>query len=588
MGKKETPASQSRPGSPNDADAPSIWHIPPEKLSEIRQKIDGATGQIRIQCPNPGCTGSQNDTFSIDAATGAFQCFRCGVTGNVYSTGEKTGTGKQSTAEYLWNQANPAAEHPYLTQKGVKSYGLKVDKHGNLVVPLSISGKLSTLQFVKPSGDKILLSKAKGGKKKGAYFQVGTGAGNILYINEGYATAASVYEATNGACFMVVDAGNLKPAAENLRRIYPAFEFVFCADNDRDKSGTDANYNVGYLKAVEAARQVGGKVCMPEQAGFDFNDLHVQHGIEAVMDTIGNAAAPPPATGQVTPLNLHEILTADIPERDYLLRPFLPTQGLVLVYAPRGIGKTYFLLSCGLTIAAGASIFNWQAPAPARVLYADGEMPGKLMQERITAQLAGMDATINPDYFRIITPDLSGTLPNLAAKEGQRVINDMADSYDVVILDNLSTLIDTGKESGSDEWQAVQGWLLELRRRGKSVVLVHHAGKSGMQRGTSRREDVLDTVIGLKRPKNYNPEDGACFEVHFEKARGVYGLEVQPFEAKLIGGDGALEWTWRPLDDAEYQLIKQFLDDGYTLRQIADETGLSKSAVHRLIKKFQG
>ena len=62
-------------------------------------------------------------------------------------------------------------------------------------------------------------------------------------------------------------------------------------------------------------------------------------------------------------------------------------------------------------------------------------------------------------------------------------------------------------------------WLLKLRRRGIAVLLVHHAGTNGRQRSTSRREDALDTVIALRRPEDYAPEQGARFEVHFEKLR---------------------------------------------------------------------
>ena len=62
----------------------------------------------------------------------------------------------------------------------------------------------------------------------------------------------------------------------------------------------------------------------------------------------------------------------------------------------------------------------------------------------------------------------------------------------------------------------MQNWLLKLRRQGIAVLLIHHAGTNGRQRRTSRREDALDTVIALRRPDDYSPEQGARFEVHFE------------------------------------------------------------------------
>ena len=84
---------------------------------------------------------------------------------------------------------------------------------------------------------------------------------------------------------------------------------------------------------------------------------------------------------------------------------------------------------------------------------------------------------------------------------------------------------------------------------------MHHAGKGGAQRGTSRREDVLDTVISLKRPTDYTAEQGARFEIHFEKARGFMGPEAQPFEAMCQLRDGRTLWTTRTLADADLDRV---------------------------------
>jgi putative DNA primase/helicase len=295
-----------------------------------------------------------------------------------------------------------------------------------------------------------------------------------------------------------------------------------------------------------------------------------------------------PSQGGIKPLSLQEFLTVDIPEREYLLRPPVPSQGIVMIYGARGIAKTFFTAACGLAIAAGDTALCWSAPRPARVLYVDGEMPAKMMQERISSLLVGMDREIDPQNFQLITPDLSGMLPNLATIEGQAVINNMLDSFDVLILDNLSALVNTGKESGSDEWHPVQGWLLELRRQGKTTILVHHAGKGGDQRGTSKREDPLDTVVKLSRPPDYQANEGARIHVHLSKARGIYGSEAEPFEAKLESTpEGGLLWTTKPLEDAETEMVKSLLDEGLSIRAIAQETGLNRSKVERLKKKVR-
>lgn len=122
---------------------------------------------------------------------------------------------------------------------------------------------------------------------------------------------------------------------------------------------------------------------------------------------------------------------------------------------------------------------------------------------------------------------------NLGSPEGQRELERHLDGADLLILDNLSTLMANGSEGASDAWLPMQNWLLRLRRKDVAVLLVHHAGVNGRQRGTSRREDALDTVIGLRRPADYSPEQGARFEVRIEKARSMVGDGALPFEAMV-------------------------------------------------------
>ena len=118
------------------------------------------------------------------------------------------------------------------------------------------------------------------------------------------------------------------------------------------------------------------------------------------------------------------------------------------------------------------------------------------------------------------------------------------------------------------------------------MLIVHHAGKGGEQRGTSRREDVLDTSISLRRPTDYLPTEGARFEVHYEKARGIHGDRAKPFETRLEIRDGATLWTVREIEDVNLARVKALLDDDPSIRDVADETGLSKSTVHQLKKQI--
>ena len=288
-------------------------------------------------------------------------------------------------------------------------------------------------------------------------------------------------------------------------------------------------------------------------------------------------------------ISMEEFLSSTLPERDYLLHPVIPEQGIVMLVAKRGIGKTFTALHMSLSVAGGLSLFNWHAPKARRVLYVDGEMPAISMQERLAALATGMAAPPHAmQNFSIITPDMqSRPMPDLATTYGQQALEPFLAGVDLLVLDNLATLCRTGKENESQSWTPMQTWLLDLRRRGMAVLLVHHAGKSGDQRGTSAREDIMDTVISLRRPTTYSVAEGARFEVHLTKARGIVGEDAMPFEVHLRSEGNQLIWDVNELVNVQAEQLKQLLAEGFSIRDCADEMGVSKSVVHRLKKKLE-
>jgi putative DNA primase/helicase len=120
------------------------------------------------------------------------------------------------------------------------------------------------------------------------------------------------------------------------------------------------------------------------------------------------------------------------------------------------------------------------------------------------------------------------------------------------------------------------------------VLIVHHAGKGGEQRGTSRREDVLDTTINLRRPYDYAPTEGARFEVHIEKGRTLYGDDARAFEARLAIVDGRTDWSVSTVDEIEVDRVTEMLEAGLSIRDIAEETGMHRSRVHRIKRRMMG
>ncbi|CNI31956.1 LPD7 domain-containing protein [Yersinia pekkanenii] len=201
-----------------------------------------------------------------------------------------------------WSKMPPAPDtHAYLSRKGVSAAsGVRLDIYDNLVIPLrNTAGELRTLQYIKPDGTKNL---KKDAEKTGNFFVVGgelSPQRPILYA-EGYATAASLHQATGIPVVMTVDAGNMVTVSRNLKALYPDTAHIILGEDDFTK--TD---NKGLNKAREAAAAIDGTYIIPQftesertqafagTGSFsDFNDIHSSRGIDAVRDQLSPVLDP--------------------------------------------------------------------------------------------------------------------------------------------------------------------------------------------------------------------------------------------------------------------------------------------------------
>jgi putative DNA primase/helicase len=298
--------------------------------------------------------------------------------------------------------------------------------------------------------------------------------------------------------------------------------------------------------------------------------------------------APPTAPTEpprLVPVTLGDFLSMPIKPREMLLDPILPQKGLAMLYGTRGTGKTLVALGLAYALATGTSFLKWKAEKPRRVLLVDGEMPAAELQKRLSWHAIGNNADPG-DSLKILCGDLMeiGGIGNIGDPKVQAELEPHLEEIDLVIFDNLSTLTAVIRDNDADSWNPIQEYMLRLRRRNISVLIVHHANKGGQQRGTSRREDVLDTVICLRRPSDYESIEGARFEVHIEKGRGITGNDLKPFEAKFEVRDNAAVWTTREIEDARRAEILMLHEDGMSVRKIAETMGMGKTTVHRILR----
>lgn len=287
-------------------------------------------------------------------------------------------------------------------------------------------------------------------------------------------------------------------------------------------------------------------------------------------------------------VNIVELVQTPLKPRDRILAPWLLTQSLSMIHAWRGVGKTHVALGVAFAVASGGSFLGWQATAARKVVYLDGEMPGASLQARLAHMVASSDNDFDPDNFKIVTPDLqTGPMPDISTIQGQEEIYPLVKDADLIVVDNLSTLARSGgRENDAESWQVIAEWALLMRQEGRSVLFIHHSGKGGSQRGTSKKEDILDTVITLKRTPDYQSDEGAKFEVHFEKGRDLHGKDAEPFEAALISDQyGNPTWAISKLADATFDRVVTLANEGLSQSEISIELDIHKSNVSRHMRK---
>ncbi|MDY6988383.1 MAG: AAA family ATPase [Thermodesulfobacteriota bacterium] len=287
-------------------------------------------------------------------------------------------------------------------------------------------------------------------------------------------------------------------------------------------------------------------------------------------------------------LPITEFSSLDLPERKAFLSPWLLEQSITLVSGWRGIGKSWFALGLLKAVATGTAFGPWQATEPARVLYLDGEMVPSDLTERLDD--LGLEANGQDLPFYIYSDAYSNLLglprANLLSKTWRESMHRILTTRHIRlwILDNLVSTCPGIDENSQKEWSPVNDWLLSLRFKGISTVLLHHTGKSGSQRGTSGREDNIDTSILLKKPFDYTNEDGARFVAHFSKARvKTRDLPaISDTEFKLTQDEaGGLVWTFGSVKAKNRDEILRLLNEGLSQKDVAEALGVSKGTVSK-------
>jgi hypothetical protein len=313
--------------------------------------------------------------------------------------------------------------------------------------------------------------------------------------------------------------------------------------------------------------------------------------LENGLETLGVEPAPDKAAEWVTAISTAfltpiEIGKLNLPKRQPIMGTWFLEGDLGFIYGPRGLGKTWLAMLLGRSISDGKAIGPWTATEARKVLYVDGEMAVDASLERAEKMGQGRE-----DNFFLLHHEplflLTGKVLNLTSLEAQAALTGACLSHgiSVLILDNISCLL-TLKENESDAWgERVLPWLLELRRHRIAVIFVHHAGRNGLMRGTSKREDAAFWSIKLSEAKGEDNREGASFVATFDKNRNATNEETPSllwhFEPQR---DGSILPKWTTL--TPLQIFVGLVEDGLkSCGDIAQEMNVSKGTVSKLAKR---
>ncbi len=390
------------------------------------------------------------------------------------------------TAEKIWINGGAAdSEHPYLVRKGIQSHGVRVTGDGRLMAPLYTSdGKLASIQYIDQEGGKLYHS---GGQTGGCFWMVGTtDEPGIIYIAEGFATAATIHEVTHRPCVVAYSASNLVPVTGTIREKYGnGQELVIVADNDAS--------GVGQKYADQASAKYGARVVMPPING-DANDyLAAGHDLKAMLLPIAGPAV----------LNKLKVVFGDELSDEYavpneLVENLMTIGSTTVVYGDSNSGKTFLALSIAAAIAEGTECYGRKTDT-GLVIYLACEAPGSI-KTRLQAikqfygcsleNLAMVPVPLNFYNGETDAVDVIEAIREIERVKGMPVR--------LVIADTLARMSAGANEnSGEDMGPVMSRFEQVCLATEAAMMIIHHNGKDAARgaRGWSGIRAHIDTEI---------------------------------------------------------------------------------------------
>jgi hypothetical protein len=276
---------------------------------------------------------------------------------------------------------------------------------------------------------------------------------------------------------------------------------------------------------------------------------------------------------QSAPFSAAHLQSAALAAPHAILDPILRAGSLAVIYGPPGVGKSLLALGMACTAAGGGTVLGWRARRPHKVLFLDSDLRATEMQRRLA-----LFGPAPPSLRLWLTGESRGPGLDLATVDGWERLMSRWESPELLVVDLAGT--------DSEGWTVLRRFLAMARRAGRAVLLVDTANRQGAMRGTTRREDMLDLVMALRRPADWCASDGARFELHFGKANALHGPGLQPMLVHLRTAPGAAAtWHCESLPSTLLDRAVVLLRQGVKAEAAAAALGISPAWAYRLQRR---
>jgi len=266
-----------------------------------------------------------------------------------------------------------------------------------------------------------------------------------------------------------------------------------------------------------------------------------------------------------------------------------------MLAGPRGGGKSWNAMIFAYAVAGGKEVLPWGVGSGTPVTYLDGEMRATGVQTRFRLlhakdQFATSRKRAEAN-FHIVSRDYTGDpIGSIDTEEGQTKIDTLIfPSTKLLIVDNLSAWTSGGRED-SNAWATIKNWLIKKRLQGIAVLLIHHTGKNGQQRGSSMHEDLLDYSILLSPLPSRGERNETRFAVEHTKLRDHIPALRQKYECSIWSDEEGLDFDFAVAgsNPAEHEIqIIELAGAGMSMTDVAKQLGFSTSKVSRVLKKWR-